>query len=401
MQETMNNVSFDGMGIAPEILEMLDNLKFEHPTPIQHKAIPVAVDGADVIGVAQTGTGKTLAFTIPVVQRLSQKKGQCLVVVPTRELAYQVNETFKKITKLVHMNTSVVIGGVSISPQIKALRQNPEIIVGTPGRLLDHMKRKTLKLDKVQALILDEADRMLDMGFKPDIERIIRSLPKKRQTMLFSATIPREIVEMGTTHMKLPVHIEVAPSGTTAENIDQEIFIVQKRSKFKLLAKLLEQHRGSVLLFTRTKRAASRIKQRLKKIHQKAAEMHSDRTLRQRREALKGFKNGKYRILVATDIAARGIDVIGIETVINYDLPDDTQNYVHRVGRTGRAGHTGRAISFATPDQGNNVKNIENLIKTVLPVSEHPELPKEKFVEGRSSRKKGGYGRSHKKRRKR
>lgn len=401
MQETMKNVSFDGMGIAPEILEVLDNLEFKHPTPIQHKAIPIAVDGIDVIGVAQTGTGKTLAFTIPVVQRLSQNKGQCLVVVPTRELAYQVDATFNKVAKLMGMHTAVIIGGVSIGPQIKALRQNPKIIVGTPGRLLDHMKRKTLRLDKVKALILDEADRMLDMGFKPDIERIIRSLPKKRQTMLFSATIPADIVEMGTTHMKLPVHIEVAPSGTTAENIEQEIFIVKKREKIKLLSKLLEQHRGSVLLFTRTKRAASRIKLRLKKMRHNAVEMHSDRTLRQRREALKGFKNGKYRILVATDIAARGIDVVGIETVINYDLPDDTQNYVHRIGRTGRAGHAGRAISFATPDQGDSVKNIEQLIKTALPVSEHPELPKEKFIKGKSAKGKGRYGRSSRKKRKR
>jgi len=395
----MKNFSFDGMGIAPEILEVLDNLEIEHPTPIQHRTIPIAVEGTDVIGVAQTGTGKTLAFAIPVVQRLSQTRGQCLVVVPTRELAYQVDETFKEIVKLVGMNTAVIIGGVSIGPQMQALQRNPQIIVGTPGRLLDHMKRKTLKLDKVKALILDEADRMLDMGFKPDIERIIRSLPKKRQTMLFSATIPSEIVEMGTTHMKLPVHIEVAPSGTAAANIEQEIFIVQKREKLKLLSKLLERHRGSVLLFTRTKRAASRTKDRLRKMRHKAVDMHSDRTLRQRREALKGFKNGKYRILVATDIAARGIDVVGIETVINYDLPDETQNYVHRIGRTGRAGHMGRAISFATPDQGDNIKNIERLIKTDLLVSEHPELPKESFIRGKAAPKKKRSGRSFKNRR--
>ena len=379
MKKTGTNVSFDGLGIAPKILEVLDRLKFTHPTPIQHKAIPIAIDGTDIIGVAQTGTGKTLAFAIPVIQRLSRNKGKCLVLVPTRELALQVNETFQKIAPLFGIRTVVIIGGAPMQPQLKALKKNPRVIIATPGRLLDHMNQRTLRLNEVEILILDEADRMLDMGFKPDIERILKFVPKKRQTMLFSATIPGEVVSIGTAHMKLPVHVEIAPSGTAAEHIIQEVFIVKREAKKKLLAKLLDQYRGPVLLFSRTKRGAGKVKRLIKEMGHKAAEIHSDRTLRQRREALEGFKTGKYRILVATDIAARGIDVVGIETVINYDLPDDTENYVHRIGRTGRAGHEGRAISFATPEQGRDIRNIENLIKTALPISEHPELSSEEF----------------------
>ena len=379
MKEPRTNVSFDGLGIAPKILEALDRLKFTHPTPIQHKAIPIAIEGTDIIGVAQTGTGKTLAFAIPVIQRLSRNKGKCLVLVPTRELALQVSETFQKIAPPFGINTTAIIGGVPMQVQLKALKKNPRVIIATPGRLIDHMNQRTLRLNEVEILILDEADRMLDMGFKPDIERILKFVPQKRQTMLFSATIPGEVVSIGTAHMKLPIHVEVAPSGTAAERIIQELFIVKKEAKKNLLAKLLDQYRGSVLLFSRTRRGAAKIKRMIKEMGHNVAEIHSDRTLKQRREALEGFKMGKYRILVATDIAARGIDVIGIETVINYDLPDDAENYVHRIGRTGRAGHEGRAISFATPEQGKDIRNIENIIKTALPVSKHPELPREEF----------------------
>jgi len=397
MKEPRTNMSFDGLGIAPKIIEVLDRLKFNHPTPIQYKAIPIAIEGADVIGVAQTGTGKTLAFAIPVIQSLARNKGRCLVLVPTRELAIQVNETFQKIAPLFGINTVVIIGGAPMQAQVKALKKNPRVIIATPGRLIDHMNQKTLRLNEVEVLILDEADRMLDMGFKPDIERILKFVPKKRQTMLFSATIPGDVVSIGTAHMKLPVHIEVAPSGTAAEHIIQELFIVKKETKKKLLAKLLDQYRGSVLLFSRTKRGASKIKRLIKEMGHKVAEIHSDRTLGQRRQALEGFKTGKYRILVATDIAARGIDVVGIETVINYDLPDDTENYVHRIGRTGRAGHKGRAISFATPEQRNDIRNIENLINTALPVSEHPEIQSEKFAKPQTifrSRSRGSARRS-------
>jgi len=375
------NNTFYGLGIAPKILEVLDRMRFTIPTPIQHKAIPIAIEGKDIIGVAQTGTGKTLAFAIPVIQRLSQTKGRCLVLVPTRELAIQVDETFQKIAPLFGARTAVLIGGASMQNQLQALRRNPRVLIATPGRLVDHMTQRTVMLADVNILVLDEADRMLDMGFLPQIERILRYIPRDRQTMLFSATIPQEVVKIAASHMKLPINVEIAPSGTMAEGIIQELFIVKKDHKKQLLEKLLYQYHGSVLLFSRTKIGATKITRLIRSMGHAVAEIHSDRSLNQRREALEGFKVGKYRILVATDIAARGIDVTGIELVLNYDLPEDAENYVHRIGRTARAGHEGRAISFATPEQGGDVRNIEKLIKSSLPISEHPEFPKEKFIQ--------------------
>ncbi|MBU1147351.1 MAG: DEAD/DEAH box helicase [Candidatus Omnitrophica bacterium] len=356
-------------------------MKFTVPTPIQHKTIPIAMEDKDIIGVAQTGTGKTLAFAVPIIQRLSQRKGRALILAPTRELAIQVNEAFQQIAPSFGIKTAVIIGGASMQLQLKALRKNPRVLVATPGRLVDHMERRTVLLADVNVLVLDEADRMLDMGFLPQIEKIIKFVPRNRQTMLFSATIPGEIVRMAAAHMKLPIHVEIAPSGTTAEHIIQEVFIVKKSSKRQLLIKLLDHYHGPVLIFSRTKIGAKKIARDLQQMNRRAAEIHSNRSLAQRKEALEGFKSGKYKILVATDIAARGIDVTGIELVINYDLPDDTENYVHRIGRTGRAGHEGRAISFATPEQGKDVKSIERLIKTALPIVEHPEFQKEKFIE--------------------
>jgi len=375
------NLSFDNLGIAPKILGVLDRMKFKVPTPIQHKAIPVAIAGEDIIGVAQTGTGKTLSFAIPVIQRLARTKGRCLVLTPTRELAIQVNDAFRKIAHLFGIKTVVVVGGAPIRPQIEAFKKKPRVIIATPGRLFDHMSQRTVHLTDINVLVLDEADRMLDMGFLPQIQRILKVIPRDRQTMLFSATIPKEVVGIASSHMKLPVHVEIAPSGTTAERITQEVFIVKKDAKKQLLAKLLGQYHGSVLLFSRTKIGAQKITRYIRGLGHTASEIHSNRSLSQRRDALEGFKVGKYRILAATDIAARGIDVVGIELVLNYDLPDDVENYVHRIGRTGRAGHEGRAISFATPEQGKDVRNIENLIKTALPIVEHPELPAEKFIQ--------------------
>jgi ATP-dependent RNA helicase RhlE len=385
--QNIQNHTFDGLGISPKILEILHRMRFITPTPIQYKAIPIAIEEKDLIGVAQTGTGKTLAFAIPIVQKLSHKKGRCLILVPTRELALQVDVEFRKVGASSGIKTAVIIGGASMQAQLNELRRNPRVIIATPGRLVDHINRRTVPLYDVDVLVLDEADRMLDMGFLPDIERILKVVPKRRQTMLFSATIPREIIQIAASHMKLPVHIEVAPSGTTAERIIQELFIVKKDSKNKILGKLLQQYKGSVLLFSRTKIGAKKITRYIKTIGYSAAEIHSDRSLSQRKEALSGFKTGKYRVLVATDIAARGIDVIGIELVINYDIPDDAENYVHRIGRTGRAGHEGRAISFATPEQSISVRNIEKIIKTTLPVSGHPDFPKEVFLDAQKKHK--------------
>ncbi|MFA4889714.1 MAG: DEAD/DEAH box helicase [Candidatus Omnitrophota bacterium] len=371
--------NFYGLGIAPKILDILQRIKFSVPTPIQLKAIPLAIEGKDIIGIAQTGTGKTHSFAIPMVQQLAQKKGTGLVLAPTRELAIQIDEAFQDITNAYGMKTACLIGGAPMSPQVQALRRNPRVVVATPGRLIDHMGQWNFLPDEVVMLVLDEADRMLDMGFAPQIERILRFLPKQRQTMLFSATIPKEIIDIAAKYMKFPVSVEIAPSGTTVEQVTQELFIVRKEAKQKLLGKILAQYHGPVLLFSRTKHNARKITVAVRTMGYRAAEIHSNRSLGQRREALEGFKSGRYKVLVATDIAARGIDVRGIELVINYDLPEDAQNYVHRIGRTARAGCQGHAISFATPEQGSDVRDIEKLIRASLAISSHPDISPEKF----------------------
>jgi len=381
MNKAVNNPveSFFGLGIAPMILDILERMKFRVPTPIQSKAIPPALQGKDIIGIAQTGTGKTHSFAIPMVQRLAQKKGIGLVLAPTRELALQIEEAFRGITPAFGMKTACLIGGAPMFDQEQALRKNPRVVIATPGRLIDHMGHWNFMPDAVVILVLDEADRMLDMGFAPQIDKILRFIPKDRQTMLFSATIPKEIMEMAARHMKLPVSVEIAPSGTTVEKVTQELFIVKKEDKSALLKKILAQYHGSVLLFSRTKYNASKITRNIRGMGHSAAEIHSNRSLNQRREALEGFKSGKYKVLVATDIASRGIDVTGIELVINYDLPEDAENYVHRIGRTARAGQKGHAISFAMPDQSRDVKDIEKLIRITLPISKHLGISQEQF----------------------
>jgi len=372
-------MSFDMLGLAPQMLEILRANKFTTATPIQEKSIPVALQGADVIGIAQTGTGKTLAFGLPMIERLARHKGRGLVILPTRELALQVEESLRKIGAPMRMRTAVLIGGDNMGKQIRALRENPHVIIATPGRLIDHMEHRTIKLNDVKILVLDEADRMLDMGFAPQISRILTAVPTDRQTLLFSATMPADIVRIATQHMKTPIRVEVAEQGTAAERVSQELIIVDKPMKMNLLAAILKEVHGTVLVFSRTKHGAHKICEQLIKMGTKASEIHSNRSLNQRKEALLGFKTGKYRVLVATDIAARGIDVKGIELVVNFDLPDSSEDYVHRIGRTGRAGMVGRAISFASPDQSADVKSIERLIRTSLPVKEHASIPKGNF----------------------
>jgi len=389
----VNKPNFYGLGIAPKILDILERINFKVPTPIQFKAIPMAIAGKDVIGIAQTGTGKTHSFAIPMCQRLAQKKGVGLVLAPTRELAIQIDEAFQSLAYAFGMKTACLIGGAPMFPQVQALRKNPRVVIATPGRLLDHISQWNFMPDEVTMLVLDEADRMLDMGFAPQITKILRCVPKDRQTMLFSATIPKEIMAIASAYMKLPVSVEIAPSGTTAEHVTQELFILKKEAKTRLLSKILAQYHGPVLLFSRTKHNACKIAMSIRDMGYSSVEMHSNRSLAQRREALDGFKTGKYRVLVATDIAARGIDVTGIEVVINYDLPEDAENYVHRIGRTARAGNKGHAISFATPDQSSDVRDIEKLIKSALPVSKHPEVPSERFIEGFHQAPKKDYRR--------
>ncbi len=386
-----SNYNFFGLGIAPKIIDILSKLKFTNATPIQHQSIPLILEGKDVLGVAQTGTGKTMAFAIPTVQRLAQNPGKILTVVPTRELALQVEESFIKIARPFGLKTASLIGGDPIRNQLRSLSFNPRILIGTPGRLIDLMEQRKLHLSEVSVLILDEADRMLDMGFSEQIEIILKAIPKDRQTLLFSATMPSQIIAVVNRHMRMPVSVEVAPSGTKSEHVTHELFVVTNDMKRALLEKLLNQFRGSVLLFCRTKISAKRITGALRQQGHRAVEIHSDRTLGQRREALEGFKSGKHRILVATDIAARGIDVKGIELVVNYDLPQDAEYYVHRIGRTGRAGCPGHAISFATADQRQDVVNIEKLIKSTLPISKHKEIPTVEFDSRLSSSRSGPF----------
>jgi ATP-dependent RNA helicase RhlE len=369
---------FTGLGIAPALLEAIDRLGFTEPTPIQRRSIPIGIEGKDLIGIAQTGTGKTLAFGIPMLQRLAQIKGRGLILVPTRELAVQVDEALLKVGRTQGLRTAVLIGGASMTLQHHALGRKPRVIIATPGRLLDHLTQRTVNLADIRILVLDEADRMLDMGFAPQIEKILAKVSRDRQTMLFSATMPQEIVAIAQKHMELPIHVEIARSGTTAEMVMQEVFFIAKEAKARLLDVLLGQYPGPILVFVRTKHAARNLTRKVKTMGHGAAEIHSNRSLSQRRDALEGFKRGKYRVLVATDIAARGIDVIGIELVINYDLPSNSEDYVHRIGRTGRAGRAGRAVSFATFDQRGDVKAIEQLIRASLPVTAVPALPPER-----------------------
>ncbi len=367
-REEMKKQDFNGLGITPGLLKRIASLGFKHPTPIQFKAIPIATSGEDVVGIAQTGSGKTLAFSVPMLQHV-QKTGQIgLVLLPTRELAVQVDETLNKLAGSAGLKTAIIIGGTSSGKQIKQLKARPHVIVATPGRLIDLVEQKIAKLGNVGVLILDEADRMLDMGFAPQLKKILSFIPKDRQTMLFSATMPAEISEIAKQYMRTPLRVEVARPGTAVDTIDQEVFIVPRGDKLSLLMKLLKEYKGTILVFSRTKYGAKKIARKIRQAGHRADELHSNRSQAQRQKALKGFTNGTFRILVATDIAARGIDVDNIELVVNFDLPDQVDDYVHRIGRTGRAGRSGKAISFAAPEQKADVAQIQKLINAVLPI---------------------------------
>jgi ATP-dependent RNA helicase RhlE len=366
---------FHGLGIAPGILQVIARLKFTVPTPIQQQSIPIALEGKDLMGIAQTGTGKTLAFGIPLIQHVMGNRGTGLVVAPTRELALQIAEILDKVGYSLGLRLAVLIGGAPMFRQVKSVQRKPHVVVGTPGRIIDHLEQKTLSLGGVSVLVLDEADRMLDMGFAPQLKRILAVVPHQRQTMLFSATMPEAIVQIARAYLKLPMRVEIARSGTTAKNVTQEVFFVSQDAKPRLLEKILQEYRGSVLVFSRTKHSAKKIASMVRFLGHTASGIHSNRSLGQRREALDGFKMGRYRVLIATDIASRGIDVSDIELVVNYDLPADAEDYVHRIGRTGRAEKSGHAISFARPDQRNDVRAIERLTRGTLPVSALPSLP--------------------------
>ncbi|NQV90048.1 DEAD/DEAH box helicase [Candidatus Uhrbacteria bacterium] len=389
-RDELEKKEFYGLGIAPTLLERIEALGFKHPTPIQFKAIPIACTGEDVVGIAQTGTGKTLAFSIPMLQQMAARGKKGLILLPTRELAIQVETTLEKLAGPLGLRTVLLIGGVNPNPQIKKLRLKPHVIIATPGRLIDMMQQKHARLDQIGVLVLDEADRMLDMGFAPQLKKILATVPSERQTMLFSATMPEQIASIARQYMKSPLRVEVAPAGTTAESVEQEMFIVPKNDKTELLKRLLTEYKGTILVFCRTKHGASKLARSIRGMGHSSAEIHSNRSQNQRQEALRGFTNGKYRVMVATDIAARGIDVKNIELVVNYDLPDQLEDYVHRIGRTGRAGSTGKAISFAAPEQKNDIIQIERLIKATLTV----KTPEGELIERKDRAGSGGGSRS-------
>ncbi|HSI21311.1 MAG TPA: DEAD/DEAH box helicase [Verrucomicrobiae bacterium] len=392
------DVTFHDLGIAPQILRSLDHYKLINPTPIQRDAIPLVAIGNDVTGIAQTGTGKTMAFGIPLAQRLMLQGGNALIMVPTRELAFQVAENLSRITRALNLKMGIFVGGELMYRQLRMLKLGqPDIFVCTPGRLNDIIRRKKIDLSKVNVVVLDEADRMLDMGFAPQIESVMEQVPEDRQTLLFSATMPASIVKLAQKYQKDPVRVEVAPAGSTADMVSQELVVVPSGQKIDILESVLREYKmGPILIFTRTKGGASTLAKHINTVGHRAEEIHSERTLQERRQALADFKNGRVRILVATDIAARGIDVKDISLVLNYDLPENAEDYVHRIGRTGRAGKGGHAISFATPDQGKEVKAIERLIRISIPRSDRTDtVMSDVFRSGgdRGGRSRGGRDR--------
>ena len=359
---------FNGLGINDRILSILTKNGIIEPTLIQRKSIPSAIKGHDLMGVAQTGTGKTFAFGVPLIQNILSSRGRALVLLPTRELANQVEENLKKIAGDLGIKTISIIGGEAFNRQLFSLRRNPNIIVATPGRLLDHLRRKTIRLDDISFLVLDEADMMFDMGFAPQIEELIKLTPKTRQTLLFSATMPAAIIKLAEKYLKTPLQIQVAPSGSTADLIDQEIYLIRSEEKFKNLVKILGDYKKLVLIFVRTRYGASSLCKRLNDNGFKSVEIHSNLSFNQRKKSLQDFKDASSRIMVATDVAARGLDINDIQLVLNYDLPDNSEDYVHRIGRTARAGKGGKAITFSLSNQIRSIQKIERLIKKNLPI---------------------------------
>jgi ATP-dependent RNA helicase RhlE len=368
--QTTPTPTFASLGLAKELRDALRDAGYEHPTPIQAEAIPLALTGRDVIGLAQTGTGKTASFTLPILNRLihGPQRTRALVLTPTRELCLQVEESVRKYSKYAPLDVIPVFGGVSYEPQEKALRAGVDIVVATPGRLIDQMDRRNVDFSYLEVLVLDEADRMLDMGFAPQIQKVIDQLPRYRQTMLFSATMPPEVEALGRKYLRRPVVVQVGRRSQAASTVTHAVYPVRKERKTELLVDLLtSSHHDSVLVFTRTKHGADKIERELQKKNIPAAAMHADKSQPQRIRALEEFRSGKIRVLVATDIAQRGLDIDGISHVINFDVPQAPEDYVHRIGRTGRAASTGDAYTFMSPDEIGMVRTIEREIGQEIP----------------------------------
>jgi len=358
---------FSDFNLSATLLKKLAAANFVTPTPVQSGAIPPALEGRDVLATAQTGTGKTLSFLLPLIERMQktpQTKGaNALILLPTRELAMQVEKTFRELTQGMAMTSALVVGGMSEGSQLQAIRRGARLIVATPGRLEDYLKRRVVKLDQVQVLVLDEVDRMLDMGFQPAIRRIANVLPKDRQTLCYSATLDSNIKEIVRDYLKNPVRVELGSVLKPAENVRLQTFEVANDKKLELLEHLLSSEKGSFLVFVRTKHGADRVSQRLTRAGWQATCIHGDRSQGQRNAALKSFSQGHHRILVATDVAARGIDVADVAHVVNYDLPKVAEDFVHRVGRTGRASAHGVASTFAAPEERGDLRKIERTLK--------------------------------------
>ncbi|HOO83679.1 MAG TPA: DEAD/DEAH box helicase [Prolixibacteraceae bacterium] len=407
-------MTFNNLGIIPPIKQAIAEEGYTTPTPIQQQAIPIVLEGTDLLGCAQTGTGKTAAFAIPILQHMylssfknsHRRKIKALIVTPTRELAIQIGESFEAYGKYTQLRHSVIFGGVSQFSQVQQLKHGIDILVATPGRLLDLMQQNIVHLNDIEYFVLDEADRMLDMGFVHDVKRIIKALPAKRQSLFFSATMPLSIVALAETILKNPSKVSVTPESTTAETIDQSLYYVSRDNKRKLLVDLLsDKNINTALVFTRTKYGADKLSRILNKSGIKAEALHSNKSQQARQNALKSFKLKTTKVLVATDIASRGIDVDELSCVINYEIPNISETYVHRIGRTGRAGSSGRAISMCDTDEMVYIRDIQKLIAMrIKVVADHPyQLDKSLLTETKPQakqqsnqqqrRKSGNYSR--------
>lgn len=367
-------MSFHSLGLAAPILKAIEKQGYSAPSPIQEKAIPVIMEGKDILAAAQTGTGKTAAFSLPLIHRLldGQKtrsnRVKVLVLTPTRELAAQVEENVRSFSEFAPLRVAVVFGGVGINPQMKALRSGVDVLIATPGRLLDLFQQNAVKFDQLESLVLDEADRMLDMGFIHDIKRILKLLPQRRQTLLFSATFSDDITTLAKSITNHPVQVSTAPANTTVEAIAQQVIELDKSQKQKALIHLVKENSWKqVLVFSRTKHGANRIAEKLSRAKIPSAAIHGNKSQGARTKALAGFKSGEIDVLVATDIAARGIDISELPVVVNFDLPNTAADYVHRIGRTGRAGAQGQALSFVCAEELQSLKDVETLIQKLLP----------------------------------
>ncbi|MCF3594695.1 DEAD/DEAH box helicase [Rhodobacteraceae bacterium LMO-12] len=396
--------NFNELGLPKVLLNRVAEMGLKDPTPIQQKAIPLALEGRDVMGLAQTGTGKTFAFGLPLVSQMLEsdkrpapKSVHGLVLAPTRELAKQISESLRELCKGGPLKVNLVVGGAGIVGQMKKLERGTDLLVATPGRLLDLLDRRALRLDQTRFLVLDEADQMLDMGFIHDLRKIAAHLPKPRQTMLFSATMPKLMAELAQSYLTNPERVQVSPPGKPADKIEQEVHFVAKAEKLNLLIELLDKHRDELaLVFGRTKHGSEKIKKHLEKVGFAAGSIHGNKSQGQRERALAEFKSGAIRVLVATDVAARGLDIPQVRHVYNFDLPNVPENYVHRIGRTARAGADGAAIAFCAPDEMGELKAIQKVLKMTIPVAsgrawEEIDAPKGKG-NGAGRRRGGGGG---------